>query len=46
MKVVEWFNSLLQYIEGGIARIFSPRDDNYPATGEQPFTGDPNSSDS
>ncbi|MBE9206625.1 hypothetical protein IQ244_08865 [Nostoc sp. LEGE 06077] len=28
------------YIFGAVKRIFAPRDDNYPATGIQPFEGD------
>jgi len=34
------FQSLRQYFSGAIARIFSPRDDEFPATGAQPFEGD------
>lgn len=29
------------YISEAVSRIFSPRDDDYPATGVQPFEGDP-----
>lgn len=32
---------VINYISVGVGRIFSPRDDNYPATGVQPFEGDP-----
>ncbi|GAC1469817.1 MAG: hypothetical protein NVS2B14_01000 [Chamaesiphon sp.] len=32
---------VIDYISGAVARIFGPRDDNYPATGVQPFEGDP-----
>ncbi|MBD2102018.1 hypothetical protein [Leptolyngbya sp. FACHB-261] len=35
------FQALLQYLSEAVARIFSPRDDDYPATGMQPYTGDP-----
>lgn len=32
---------IVSYISGAVARIFSPRDDNYPNTGVQPFEGEP-----
>jgi hypothetical protein len=32
---------IINFIAGAIARIFSPRDDNYPETGAQPFEGEP-----
>lgn len=32
---------VIQYIAKPITRIFSPTDDQYPATGVQPFTGEP-----
>jgi hypothetical protein len=32
---------LLGYMATPMARIFGPRDDDYPATGVQPFEGDP-----
>ncbi|MDH6061983.1 hypothetical protein NWP17_16340 [Chrysosporum bergii ANA360D] len=32
---------VINYILGAFTRIFSPRDDDYPATGVQPFEGDP-----
>ncbi|WP_236143128.1 MULTISPECIES: hypothetical protein [Nostocales] len=31
---------LINYLSGAVSRIFSVRDDNYPATGVQPFNGD------
>jgi hypothetical protein len=31
----------MNYISEAVSRIFSPRDDDYPATGVQPFEGDP-----
>lgn len=31
---------VITYISGGVTRIFGIRDDNYPATGVQPFDGD------
>ncbi len=35
-----FFDGLTQYFVDPIARIFGPSDDNYPATGVQPFEGD------
>jgi hypothetical protein len=32
---------VMNYISGAVSRIFSARDDDYPATGVQPFEGDP-----
>ncbi|MEA5582209.1 hypothetical protein VB620_12765 [Nodularia harveyana UHCC-0300] len=32
---------ITNYISEAVNRIFSPRDDEYPATGVQPFEGDP-----
>jgi hypothetical protein len=32
---------IINYISGAVARIFSPRDDDYPETGTQPFKGEP-----
>ncbi|MBE9050154.1 hypothetical protein IQ243_06960 [Nostocales cyanobacterium LEGE 11386] len=37
---------LINYISGAVTRIFSPSDDNYPATGVQPFEGEPADKDS
>ncbi|WP_200929884.1 hypothetical protein [Nostoc piscinale] len=31
---------VVTYISSAASRIFSPRDDNYPETGVQPFDGD------
>jgi hypothetical protein len=31
---------VIQYILGAVSRIFSPTDDQYPATGVQPFEGE------
>lgn len=31
----------IHYISGGVTRIFSPADDNYPTSGVQPYEGDP-----
>ncbi|MDX2255454.1 MAG: hypothetical protein NW214_08060 [Pseudanabaenaceae cyanobacterium bins.39] len=35
------FTNLVEYLSDAIARIFSPSKDDFPATGEQPFRGDP-----
>ncbi len=32
---------VIHYISSAAIRIFSPNDDNYPATGVQPYEGDP-----
>ncbi|NJN86289.1 MAG: hypothetical protein HC881_08205 [Leptolyngbyaceae cyanobacterium SL_7_1] len=32
---------IIGYISSAAIRIFSPNDDNYPATGTQPFEGEP-----
>jgi hypothetical protein len=32
---------VIRYVSGAVARIFGPIDDDYPATGVQPFEGDP-----
>lgn len=32
---------VIRYISGAVIRIFGPTDDNYPATGVQPYEGDP-----
>ncbi|MHC5745936.1 MAG: hypothetical protein ACYTXT_29400 [Nostoc sp.] len=31
---------VIQYVVQAVTRIFAPTDDQYPATGVQPFTGD------
>ena len=41
MNISKMFDDLIQYISGAVARIFGPTDDEYPATGVQPFEGDP-----
>ncbi len=43
MKLVTWFKQVVQFFAGAIARIFSPRDDNYPESGIQPFEDKPTS---
>jgi hypothetical protein len=32
---------VVHFISGAVTRIFGPTDDNYPATGTQPFEGEP-----
>ncbi len=31
---------IVNFISGGVSRIFRPRDDDYPETGVQPFEGE------
>jgi hypothetical protein len=33
------FQTIVKYFVDGISRIFSPTDDNYPASGVQPYEG-------
>lgn len=40
-SITNIFQQLINYISGAVNRIFSPRDDDYPVTGVQPFEGDP-----
>lgn len=40
MKFRNIFDELIQFISGAVTRIFTPTDDEYPATGVQPFEGD------
>lgn len=41
MGIFKMFDSITSYISGAVARIFGPTDDQYPAIGVQPFTGEP-----
>lgn len=41
MNFVKMTTDALQYLSEGVARLFSPRDDQYPNIGVQPFEGDP-----
>jgi hypothetical protein len=41
MSIYKLFDSITQYISEAVVRIFSPSDDAYPATGVQPFSGEP-----
>ena len=40
MSISKTLKNIVQYITEGFARIFSPTDDEYPATGVQPFEGE------
>lgn len=39
-SIMNGITQVITYILSAVKRIFSPRDDNYPATGVQPFEGD------
>lgn len=39
--IKEVTSQVVNYVLSAVSRIFGPRDDNYPATGTQPFEGDP-----
>jgi hypothetical protein len=41
MAISKIIANITQYISEAAMRIFGPTDDAYPATGVQPFTGDP-----
>ncbi|MBD1846947.1 hypothetical protein H6F89_26775 [Cyanobacteria bacterium FACHB-63] len=47
MSLIRWQTikelpqSVIRYISGAVTRIFGLNDDDYPATGVQPFEGDP-----
>lgn len=43
--ILEMPQKVFRYITSAAARIFSPSDDDYPATGVQPFEGEPNKED-
>lgn len=36
------WNQFIHYIQDAVMQIFSPATNDYPKTGEQPFTGDSN----
>ena len=42
MKIFTWIQDTVQSIWNGVAGLFKPTDDDYPSTGVQPFSGDPN----
>jgi hypothetical protein len=41
MSITTWLQESLGSFSRAVARIFSPNDDHYPATGAQPYDGDP-----
>ena len=41
MNITQKAISIVQYLFEGVARIFSPTDDEYPLIGVQPFAGEP-----
>lgn len=41
MSIYRMIDSVTRYISEAVTRIFGPSDDAYPATGVQPFTGEP-----
>lgn len=40
MSLTKRIQQVVDYISDAVVRIFGPNDDQYPATGEQPFSGD------
>jgi hypothetical protein len=40
MRITKTFTSVITYVSDAVSRIFGLSDDDYPATGTQPFTGD------
>ena len=42
MQMPRFFANAVSYVSEAMSRIFGLDDDNYPATGVQPFTGDKN----
>jgi hypothetical protein len=41
MKLLDMVSKVAQYLIEAAGRIFGPREDDYPKTGVQPYTGDP-----
>ncbi len=41
MKLMKMILNVGRYLSEAALRIFGPNKDDYPATGAQPFTGDP-----
>jgi hypothetical protein len=39
-KIQNLGQQVINYLSGAVSRIFGVRDDDYPATGVQPFEGD------
>jgi hypothetical protein len=42
--LVKKLTNTVEYLSDAIAKIFTPSKDDFPATGEQPYKGDPESS--
>ncbi len=42
MHMPRFFETTVSYVSEAMSRIFGLNDDNYPATGALPFTGDKN----
>lgn len=40
--LLNFFQQLIQFVSEAVLRIFSPKNDQYPETGVQPFEGEPN----
>lgn len=41
MSIFKWLQDAIGSFSRAVVRIFSPNDDHYPATGAQPYSGDP-----
>lgn len=41
MKISSWIKDTIQSIWNGVGNLFKPTNDDYPATGVQPFSGEP-----
>jgi hypothetical protein len=41
MKLLDMVSKVTQYLSEAAGRIFGPKQDDYPKTGVQPYTGDP-----
>ena len=44
--LVKKLTNMVEYVSDAIAKIFTPSKDDFPATGEQPYKGDPASENS
>ncbi|MBD2354426.1 hypothetical protein H6G41_07265 [Tolypothrix sp. FACHB-123] len=40
-SIGELFQKIIQFVYSAATRAFSPNDDDYPASGVQPYEGDP-----
>ena len=43
MSIPKVIDDVMLYVSGAMTRIFGLNDDSYPATGIQPYEGEPNS---